>query len=570
MMMYYVAPLYMGWRIWWANRLPIMDCDEVFNYWEPLHFILYNEGFQTWEYSNEFSLRTYAYLQPLAGLSRLLQMIIPYLPAWLWPLLSEAQTTFIVAIHDTEVSPMATLGDDKKVELFLLLRATLAGTMAAAELSFCRAMVQHGTEMEHLVSWITGILLLFSAGMSHSAGALLPSSTITLLWLLASTSFLHSRHIWFALFAILATLAIGWPFGVLMFVPIALVVLWREHLNLWIFLSKVSAIAVAVQIVVMFVDKEYYGKWVSSTWNILIYNTQSGGDELYGIEPLSYYVKNLALNFNYVGAAGIAALPIVGLIRRHATSSSLLVLLLPMHVWLAVVLPRPHKEERFLFPIYPALCLGAALLSVTMVDAAYRRFYRRSMKWRFAIWVQAAIWLPAVLISTSRTVALSKYYSAPLQVYSQLRYHPDVTDTVICTCGEWYRFPSSFYLPSSIQSFGFVESSFQGQLPQPYRSYGSRTPHEFDASHFNNQNRPEQQSYTPLEQCEYLIDLHSSKDCRETNSNWKPLAFSAFLHTEGTISTMHRTLYIPLWHEKEEEHGSVQYVDYILYQRMVD
>ena len=28
----------------------IHDCDEVFNYWEPLHFLLYGHGMQTWEY----------------------------------------------------------------------------------------------------------------------------------------------------------------------------------------------------------------------------------------------------------------------------------------------------------------------------------------------------------------------------------------------------------------------------------------------------------------------------------------------------------------------------------------
>lgn len=28
----------------------IHDCDEVFNYWEPLHYLLYGSGFQTWEY----------------------------------------------------------------------------------------------------------------------------------------------------------------------------------------------------------------------------------------------------------------------------------------------------------------------------------------------------------------------------------------------------------------------------------------------------------------------------------------------------------------------------------------
>lgn len=40
----------------------IMDCDETFNYWEPLHYLLYNKGLQTWEYSPEFALRSYTYL----------------------------------------------------------------------------------------------------------------------------------------------------------------------------------------------------------------------------------------------------------------------------------------------------------------------------------------------------------------------------------------------------------------------------------------------------------------------------------------------------------------------------
>jgi alpha-1,2-mannosyltransferase len=40
----------------------ISDCDETFNYWEPLHYLLYNKGLQTWEYSPEFALRSYTYL----------------------------------------------------------------------------------------------------------------------------------------------------------------------------------------------------------------------------------------------------------------------------------------------------------------------------------------------------------------------------------------------------------------------------------------------------------------------------------------------------------------------------
>ena len=108
-------------------------------------------------------------------------------------------------------------------------------------------------------------------------------------------------------------------------------------------------------------------------------STSGGGDELYGVEPLSYYVKNLALNWNAVAVLGLLSLPLVLLSggaqgafsvssssSKSPSSSGIGWVLLPLYLWLAVVVPRPHKEERFLFPIYPILCAGAALV----VDAA--------------------------------------------------------------------------------------------------------------------------------------------------------------------------------------------------------
>ena len=53
----YWAP---AWRSVWMSfvffrvlsvfLLPIADCDETFNYWEPTHYLMYGKGFQTWEY----------------------------------------------------------------------------------------------------------------------------------------------------------------------------------------------------------------------------------------------------------------------------------------------------------------------------------------------------------------------------------------------------------------------------------------------------------------------------------------------------------------------------------------
>lgn len=45
-----------------ALFIHITDCDETFNYWEPLHYLLYGKGLQTWEYSPEYALRSYTYL----------------------------------------------------------------------------------------------------------------------------------------------------------------------------------------------------------------------------------------------------------------------------------------------------------------------------------------------------------------------------------------------------------------------------------------------------------------------------------------------------------------------------
>lgn len=51
-----------GAHIFAAFWCPILDCDEVFNYWEPLHHLLHGNGLQTWEYAGTYALRSYLYL----------------------------------------------------------------------------------------------------------------------------------------------------------------------------------------------------------------------------------------------------------------------------------------------------------------------------------------------------------------------------------------------------------------------------------------------------------------------------------------------------------------------------
>lgn len=61
-------------RVLSAYFNPISDCDETYNYWEPTTFLIANKGFQTWEYSPEYALRSYIYLLPQVLIGKILYL----------------------------------------------------------------------------------------------------------------------------------------------------------------------------------------------------------------------------------------------------------------------------------------------------------------------------------------------------------------------------------------------------------------------------------------------------------------------------------------------------------------
>lgn len=65
------------------------------------------------------------------------------------------------------------------------------------------------------------------------------------------------------------------------------------------FQTRHNYLAKYLQILTVSIDSYYYGKFVFASLNIVLYNVfSSHGPELYGTEPLSYYLYNLFLNFN--------------------------------------------------------------------------------------------------------------------------------------------------------------------------------------------------------------------------------------------------------------------------------
>ena len=573
----------LGTRACWVG-LHIFFCHLMHTF---TFFLCYPSGMQTWEYAPQYALRTYAYLVPMAALSKMYELILSVLPGSFLGILGRSLSLPYVATKPLQ---------------FCMLRSTLAATTALSELNLHSALSR---TISPTVAAFFLIASLSSAGMFHAAPAYLPSVHVMSCWMCSAAAQLRGNDAEAIALGLVAVQAFGWPFSAVLFVTTGLWAVWKaagmqgnkanesesSPANIGAvvkLLLRTALHATIIQIVVMVIDYVYYGKIVSPTFNIFVYNTKGQGDELYGIEPLSYYVKNLFLNLNFVSILGLFALPVVmlkQLLQRDNAFASKMLVILPMYVWLVIVAPRPHKEERFLFPIYPMLCAGAGLVVEEVVSVAVcviGRLIKASppqagAKTKHSLAMTALI--PIVLVSVSRSAALVANYSAPLKAYAHL--HDSVIaaehDEPVAACvgGEWYRYPSSFYLPPNAH-LAFLKSSFGGQLPQPFTEYGSKEKSlTVQKGVFNDMNEEEVDRYVDIKACAYIIELVGDDDfagaqvpeglqyiSEDGAEKWQQVAHYNYLNVDRT-SSLHRIFYIPILRDER-----VAYDKYVIYQRV--
>ncbi|XP_052447770.1 alpha-1,2-mannosyltransferase ALG9 isoform X1 [Carassius gibelio] len=506
----------------------ISDCDETYNYWEPTHYLLYGTGMQTWEYSPAYAIRSYAYL-------------------WL---------------HALPVCFHAKILQTNKVLVFYFLRCMLAFTCCVCELYFYKAVCKKfGLHVGRLLL----AFLVLSAGMFCSSAAFLPSTFCMYSTLVAMTGWFQGSPS----LAVLGTAAgaiVGWPFSALLGIPIAFDLLFlKKKWKSFITWTLVALLLFLVPAVV--VDSFYYGKLVIAPLNIILYNVFTPhGPDLYGTEPWHYYFVNGFLNFNIVFVLALFSLPLTALLQRfnvQKLGQPYWLTLSPMYLWMLVFFTRPHKEERFLFPIYPLICLcGAVALSA--LQKCYHFILQRYRPKRYtnsSNWLALGSVLLFGVLSLSRSVALFRGYHAPLDLYPE--FHRIAKDPAIhtvpegrlvnvCAGKEWYRFPSSFLLPNNWH-LQFIQSEFRGQLPKPY-SMGPDATWTIPAD-MNDQNLEEPSRYVELKQCHYLVDLATETEApREpryaTNKEeWSIIAEKPFLDTTRS-SRLLRAFFIPFLSEQ--------------------
>lgn len=468
--------------------------------------------------------------------------------------------------------------------IFYATRCSLAFLSAYIETRFIATVSR---VINRRCAWFLVLILLCNAGLWSASVALLPSSfTLYTTTLALSYAFepaysksasprnislpssIRSRTLkatcTFALGALL-----GWPFAIVLAGPFVLEEIFlsganliRKDTRLSLVLARIqkfitsTLIASLIALPIFLIDSIFYGRPVLVPLNIIVYNILSAkrgaGPELYGVEPPWFYLANLALNVGpVVLLLALSALPALLILRLldgrrlsqglittskdHPTtltgSSNLTLLLmrtLPVYIWLGLLSTQPHKEERFMFPAYTALCFNAALtleVGVGLAERAVFAIVRKAMskqqqqkpttlktatssssppplhlQWLLTLpnLLSLSLLIPSALFSFLRIIGTLHAYHAPFTTLDHLTDHaalirstflPDrqqpifmedlykldssVASTAnqqkinVCYGKEWYRFPNSFFLPHGFQG-QFIKSEFSGILPKHF------------------------------------------------------------------------------------------------------
>jgi len=205
---------------------------------------------------------------------------------------------------------------------------------------------------------------------------------------------------------------VGWPFSILLAIPFVFEELFlRGQATASSVASRVQRLitaalpAVLLLLGVTAIDSYFYGRLVFVPFNIISYNvlSKTGGPDLYGTDPWYFYIFNALLNFNVALPLALLALPFVLITSillpkkflpaqpGQSSSVSLVAMrLLPFYMWFGILSLQAHKEERFLFPAFPLICLQAAV-SLALIRGWMEQAYVKITKAPFDVRV-SGIW----------------------------------------------------------------------------------------------------------------------------------------------------------------------------------
>jgi len=193
-------------------------------------------------------------------------------------------------------------------------------------------------------------------------------------------------------------------------------------------------------------------------------------------------------------------------------------------MWLAIFTLQPHKEERFMYPAYPFLALNAAL-ALHILLSAFGNANPKSLIGMVPAKLKLAVVALGLMLSVdvglARIWGLYTGYHAPLSLYEPLNEVGGYGDSV-CFGKEWYRFPSSYFLPNDMHA-KFIRSEFRGLLPGEFSEarigFGFWSGTWLPTNGLNDRNEEDVGKYVDLNSCVFLVDTQYPE--QEKQPGWK-------------------------------------------------
>ncbi|KAH8783721.1 glycosyltransferase family 22 protein [Hyaloscypha finlandica] len=524
-----------------ALYAPIQDCDETFNYWEPTHYLSHHYGLQTWEYSPVYAIRSWLYIS-LHALVGSFRRLLPF---------------------------------STKIGEFYFIRYALAFVCALCQMQMFRVI---NNTLNPRIALFFMMALIFSPGMFHASASFLPSSFAMYTTFVGMSMFMNWRgglKTAQGMFCFAVGGILGWPFSMALCAPFLL------EETVFAFLSDKDAVIDAIMrglrgviagILVLtaefLVSGFFYRRLVVVPFNIVFYNIFAGpgrGPDIYGTEPWHFYIRNLLLNFNIWFVLAVAALPLFTLqkifskAQQASTVTGLrsIIFMSPFYLWLAIFSSQPHKEERFMYPAYPALALNAAM-ALHIILAAFGQSDPKTLvgkiPGKLKLLIVSMVVIGSVDVGLARMYGIYTAYSAPLKIYEPLESIGSSGDSV-CFGKEWYRFPSSYHLPKNMHA-KFIKSEFNGLLPGEFSEamtgFGLWSGAWLEPPGMNDQNIEDLGKYTEIRACNFLVDTYYP-DSEPTElephyildtEHWDKVACTPFLDASRT-HTLARTIWLP-------------------------
>ncbi|KAI8880026.1 glycosyltransferase family 22 protein [Backusella circina FSU 941] len=475
-------------------RIPT-DYDEIYNYWEPTHYLLEGYGRETWEYSLDYKTKSWAFI-------------------------------FVNSL----IGFISKIFVSTKLQTFYLIRMLLATVCSFAEARFYRTIVE---EINPHVGRYVFCILFFAAGMFNASTAYLSHSFsmccvfMAFSYSLRPPSEVDRKRVYKVVFWLVLGSLVGWPMTALIGIPFGfeeVMVFGRDttkdkngrtircikspNWRLRRTFRLVEAIVITtagITFILVLMDQIFYRTYTVVTWNYIRYHILEHG--------LSYYIPTLDktttslifhlwdgfLNFNiaFILALVSAGCTIItAFVDRNRVPGStkmdmiwpyilLGLKLTPFYLWFIIFSLQSYRhndDSVIMYVSYPALTLNAAI-SVYLIRSLAGRFaglLGANPNTRVFVlrYTSMAILMVFSLLSVSRIFGILTRYRAPLIVYSSifseeqlpdqitnLNYiqetYPDnlsiYTKNVCVTDKEWYRFPSQFFLPSDTR-LQFIKS----------------------------------------------------------------------------------------------------------------